>query len=217
MSPEFHQAINAQKALIFRITHRQNIPWLLRNGLCCSNGETKDPDFVSIGNPDLIDKRSTREVPLPPGGTLADYVPFYFTPFSPMLYNIKTGYGDITQRENDEIVFLVSSLRDLQANSIPFVFTDRHAYLQTARFSAELGELDMIDWALLQQRDFRRDPEDRGKIERYQAEALIHRQLAPSALLGITCYNDQVRKDIASEAASRGLDLKIVKRQGWYF
>ena len=46
---------------------------------------------MEIGNPDLIDKRTHRIVPAPPGGTLSDYVPFYFTLYSPMLYNIKTG------------------------------------------------------------------------------------------------------------------------------
>jgi len=58
-----------------------------------ANGTLYDPNYRNIGNPDLIDKRSRRVVPIPPGGTLSDYVPFYFTPFSMMMYNIKTGYG----------------------------------------------------------------------------------------------------------------------------
>lgn len=57
-----------------------------------ARGQVTDPNFVTIGNPDLIDKRARRAVPLPPGGTLSDYVPFYFTPKSPMLLNIKTGF-----------------------------------------------------------------------------------------------------------------------------
>ena len=83
--------LTAQKALIFRITHRDNVRWMLRNGLHCRNSAKRDPRFVSIGNQELIDKRNERQVPVAPGGTLSDYVPFYFTPFSPMLLNIKTG------------------------------------------------------------------------------------------------------------------------------
>jgi hypothetical protein len=55
------------------------------------NGGNFNPNYRNIGNIDLIDKRSRRLVPVPPDGTLGDYVPFYFTPFSIMMYNIKLG------------------------------------------------------------------------------------------------------------------------------
>ncbi len=71
--------LNSDKALIFRIVHCDNLPWILENGLHAKNGGKLDPTFRNIGNPDLIDKRSRRIVPIPPGGTLSDYVPFYFT------------------------------------------------------------------------------------------------------------------------------------------
>ena len=64
----------------------------------CRNSTIRDPNFVPIGNADLIDKRHTRQVRCPPGGTLSDYVPFYFTPFTPMLLNIKTGFNGVRQR-----------------------------------------------------------------------------------------------------------------------
>ena len=80
---DYSKELNPDKALIFRITHRDNVPWILEHGLVCANGQPQDPSFVPIGNRDLIGKRTHRQVPLAPGGTLADYVPFYFTPFSP--------------------------------------------------------------------------------------------------------------------------------------
>ncbi|MGO4612234.1 DarT ssDNA thymidine ADP-ribosyltransferase family protein, partial [Variovorax sp. 2RAF20] len=68
--------------MIWRIVHRDNIPWILTNGLHCVNSKIRDPNYVNIGNVDLIDKRRHRIVPVEPGGTLTDYIPFYFTPFS---------------------------------------------------------------------------------------------------------------------------------------
>lgn len=53
----------------------------------------RDRAFVTIGNPDIISRRDRRLVPVEPGGSLSDYIPFYFTPFSPMAFNIKTGHG----------------------------------------------------------------------------------------------------------------------------
>jgi hypothetical protein len=54
----------------------------------------------------LIAKREARLIPIPPGGSLADYVP------------------------KREIVIKVG-----------FVFSDRHAYLQTAEFSSSMADL----------------------------------------------------------------------------
>jgi hypothetical protein len=156
--------LTPEKALIFRIVHRDNILWILDNGLQCKNSKVLDPNFVEIGNSDLISKRGKHPVVPPPSGTLSDYVPFYFTPFSPMMYNIKTGWGGIRQRNNDEIVIMVSSLRTLQTRKIPFLFTDRHAYLVAAQFYSDLARLDQIDWDMLQRRDFRDDPDDQGAL-----------------------------------------------------
>jgi hypothetical protein len=114
--------LNAENALIFRVTHRDNVPWSLDNGIHCRSSEKTDPNYITIGNSELIERRSERAVTCDPGGTLGDYVPFYFTPFSPMLYNIRTGYGGITKRYNSEIVIVVFSLPALLAKQIPFLF-----------------------------------------------------------------------------------------------
>ena len=111
---------------------------------------------------------------MPSGGTLSDYVPFYFTPYTPMLYNLKTGRG-VPQQSMADILILVSSLHKLKRMGIKFVFSDRHAYLKTALFSNDLAELDRIIWTTLQQRDFRK--EDADKFEKYQAEALVHKNV----------------------------------------
>ena len=105
--------LNPDKALIFRITHQHNVRWILDNGLHCRSSGVLDPNFTNIGNPELIEKRQYRVVDVPPGGTLSDYIPFYFTPFSPMMLNIKTGWGGITKHSNQDIVILISSLRRL--------------------------------------------------------------------------------------------------------
>src|SRR2546422_9127894 len=146
--------ITPERALIFRITHLSNVPWILDHGMHCRNSPKFDPEFRSIGSPDLISRRSHRVVPIPPGGTLSDYVPFYFTPYSIMLYNIKTGYGGVAQVPNAEIVILVSSLRKVVELGLAFVFTNQHAYPQAAEYFNTLDDLGRVDWPLLQARNF---------------------------------------------------------------
>jgi len=209
--------LNPDDARIFRITHRDNVPWLLANGLHCPNSDTCDPNFIPIGLPDLIQRRRHRVVPIPPGGTLDDYVPFYFTPRSVMLYNIKTGCGGVIERANNEIVILVSSLPGLAQHQIPFVFTNSHAYMNEADFFGDLEDLRHIDWPLLRSRDFRRDPDDPGKLGRYQAEALAHRHVPVEALLGIACYDVSAEQAVSDAVAASGLTLQVKAVPHWYF
>lgn len=209
--------LSPEKGLIFRITHIDNVPWVLANGLHCRRSQVCDPNYRDIGNPDLIQKRHHRVVPIPPGGTLSDYIPFYFTPYSPMLLNIKTGHNGMKQTPMPEIVILVASLHRLAQQGVRFVIADRHAYLATAKFVGDLSGLDRLDWRILQERDFKRDPNDPGKFERYQAEALIRDHLPVAALTGILCYGPQQEADLQALVNARNCPTRVVKRRDCYF
>lgn len=210
--------LTAARGLLFRITHVANLQWLLRHGLHAAHGHLPDPHFVAIGNPDLIDKRTRRAVKLPPGGMLSDYVPFYFTPKSPMLYNIKTGYNGITRRSNDDIAILVSSCQHMAARGVTMLYTDRHAYTMTAAWTADADDVaTLIDWDILRRHDFARSDAYPDKMERYQAEALAHRHVPPAALLGIGCASDRVRSAIEQAVQTSGVAVQVFSRPGWYF
>ena len=62
--------LSPERGILFRITHIANLPWLLAHGLPCAKGGIADPNFVAIGNGELIGKRMEWPVPLAPGGTL---------------------------------------------------------------------------------------------------------------------------------------------------
>lgn len=210
--------LNPEKALIFRIVHVANVPWILEHGgLFCRTAPAQDPNYVNIGNAELIDKRARRQVPIPPGGTLSDYVPFYFTPFSIMMLNIKTGYGGITRRENRDIVIFVSSIHRLRELGLPFVFTNQHAYPVDTEFFSDPKDLQRIDWPLLQSRNFKTDDADPGKQVRYQAEALVHRQVPLAALTGIGCQNATVKQHLDSLLALHGQQITVKTTAAWYF
>ncbi len=208
--------LNPEKALIWRIVHRDNMPWILDNGLHCANSGVLSTSYVNIGNPELIDKRRHRTVLIPPGGTLADYVPFYFTPFSVMMKNIHSGWG-VLQRRNEEIVILVSSLPHVALLGLPIVFTNAHAYPGWTDYYCDLSKLGEIDWGILQRRDFKRDPDDPRKMERYQAEALIFRHLPIQGILGVVCYTEIMKQGIEQQIRSRDLNLPVYVRTEWYF
>ena len=110
-----------------------------------------------------------------------------------------------------------AGVRRVSELGLPFLFTDCHAYSGLASFYNDLARLDRIDWPLLQSRDFKRDPEDPGKLERYQAEALVHKHVPLAALLGIVCHTDVVRAEIESKMRALGVALPVHTRPNWYF
>lgn len=209
--------LNPKKALIWRVIHKDNIGEILDKGLYCANSTVQISSYISIGNNELIGKRKNKVVLLPPGGTLSDYIPFYFTPFSPMMYNIHTGRGGVKQYHNSELLILVSSLHLVAENKLKFLFTDRHAYLERANYFDNLEALAEIDWLSLQQRDFKLNPEDPEKFDRYQAEALIYKHLPINSLKGIVCYTDELKLQVENEINVRNLSLTVITKPRWYF
>lgn len=212
-----NEKLSPEKALIFRITHIGNIPWILENGLCSSRHPNQDAGFRSIGLTDLIEARKHREIPIPPGGTLADYVPFYFTPYSPMALNVVTG-RNVPRQPRQNLAVIVSSLRRAQELDCAFVAADRHAYLFNARFTNDINKLtEWVPWSLLRTRNFSRDPENPEKTERYQAEALIHWHLPVDALLGIVVYNNEAESLLREKAGPSGDSVRVVVQPEWFF
>ena len=149
MPDSYATLLNPERALIFRIIHRANLPWVLDHGLHCGSSATRAAQWVSIGNQELISKRASWQVPVSPGGVLNDYVPFYFTPFSVMMRNINTGWNGVTHYANSDILILVSNLSLVSAMGLPFLFTDSHANNNLAGYWSELTDLDKVDWKLL--------------------------------------------------------------------
>lgn len=47
---------------IYRMTHIDNVPFIVKNGLWSKLSPVQDPNFIPIGNPDIIDKRTNKTV-----------------------------------------------------------------------------------------------------------------------------------------------------------
>ena len=72
---EYSESLNPQKALIWRTVHLDNIAWILKHGLHCGNSSAvSPPNWIHIGNTELIDKRENHPVLVGQGGYLNDYV-----------------------------------------------------------------------------------------------------------------------------------------------
>jgi hypothetical protein len=202
---------------IFRITHRNNLPFILQNGLLCPNANVKDPHFEPIGFPTLIDYRKDRQVPVAPGGTLADYVPFYFWYKSPMLYVIHQGNDpEVIKTAQEDIVYVVSSFESLISHHCQFVFTDRHAKLEYANFFTHREDVSKLDWGLIQTDEWGRQFGAERK-EMKQAECLVHQKVPVEAIIGIAVHNQGIQEIVNQQVLAAKLNIPIKILPKFYF
>ncbi len=131
------------------MTHYRNTGFILRSGLHCCNCEVQDPDYINIGHRSLIVNRGQSPVSKSPGGVLNDYVPFYFYYKMPRLYNIFNGTVREYSGTQNEIIYLVSTVEKVMELEIPFLFTDRHAYLNHKTIFNQYSALKKLTWDVI--------------------------------------------------------------------
>ncbi len=202
---------------VYRITHYNNLPFILQNGLCCRNHAIQDPHYVNIGHRSLIDLRGRRPVPIAPFGVLNDYIPFYFTKRSPMLYLIhKHNVPDYTG-DQSEIIYLVTSVEKIGQANLNFVFTDRHAKLNIANFYNRVADLHDVDWNVIKSDRWNNTKSDFDRQERKQAELLVHQHVPIDVMLGIACYSDTILRIISQQIQQASLAIPTAIRRTWYY
>lgn len=202
---------------LFRITHLANLPFILRNGLHCPDSPMQDPDFVPIGFPSLIDYRKDRMVPVAPGGTLSVYIPFYFWYRSPMLYVIHKGNDpEVIQTPQEEIIYLVTDMAKLNSLGCQYVFTDRHAKLDYAKFYTTPDDLEKLNWDFIKTDQWGRQYGAERK-EMKQAECLVYQFIPTEALLGIAVLNEKAQELVNQYLNDNGVEIPVKIKPNFYF
>lgn len=139
---------------IYHITHVDNLAAIVAEGGLWCDREAADRGLAKVGiaHQHIKERRAKRRVPIGPGGTLDDYVPFYFAPRSPMLYSIHGGYVEGYADGQRSAVHLVSSVQAVSATGAPCVFSDGHAEMDLSDFFDDLDGLNKIDWKIMKTR-----------------------------------------------------------------
>lgn len=184
---------------IYRMTHIENIPHILKYGLTHRSSGNADPHYHSIGDASLIDYRSSKMVDV--GGimiALGDYIPFYFGVRMPMLYVIQHGgtyVPDVVDPQN--IVYVVVSIEKLvQDENIVCYFSDGHA---TDSFTSFYTKQDIcrlssiLDQDAIRARQWSGENIDRDLKRRKQAEFLVGNDIPASYIIGFVCYNEEAK------------------------
>ncbi|HEY1056367.1 MAG TPA: DUF4433 domain-containing protein [Emticicia sp.] len=210
--------INKNRAFCYRIIHRDNLDHLLDNGILNKHHRNIDINFVTIGNLEIIDVRSTTAVRLNGYGCISEYVPFYFTPRSIMLYNIVTGYyaPKVPKRNKDEIIVIRCLIEDL-VKCPEWFFTDGQANDGESIHYNDLAHLDQIDWNCIQNGNFSKSDGDYDRQRRYQAEFLVRDSVPIECVESISVYNDTLKDWAENKIKKFGLKIPVHIRKPYFF
>jgi hypothetical protein len=159
---------------LYHITNAANLTSIILTGLysgyeVCRRGLCP----VNIGHMNLKEKRARHPVPVPPYGTLDNYVPFFFATRPPMIISISKGHVNDYGGTQREIIYLVSSIGKIVDSGSPWCFTEGHAVESMTRFFTDLVHLAEIDWNAVEAWDYRPTNSDPQRMRKKQAEFLV--------------------------------------------
>ena len=206
---------------IYHITHGRNLSQIVSQGIWSDAQRiTRGLDTKVVGM-SAIKERRLKELTVNchPGTKVGEYVPFYFCPRSIMLYILHQGnHPDLDYSGGQEPIIHLQS--DLHAtvqwadeNNARWAFSNTNAGARYCEFFGSLDRLGDVNWAAVQDTDFRSANVKEGK----QAEFLMF-DWFPWELVEQVGVIDRKRQD-AVEKLLKASDHRppVSIERAWYY
>lgn len=215
--------------LLFHFTHLDNLSAILDAGALLSDTVVCARGLLSneAGDPEIKERRRRQPVTCPPGGVVADYVPFYFSARSPMMYKLYAGGVPTFTGDHRDLVYFVSDVGRMVAAGIPFAISDRNAAKALADFTNDanvLGDLameaprsDFVDWPLMRARMWNNTLADGERMERRMAEFLVLGEVPFRLVTRVAVRSDEHKARVERLFGTSGVGLTVIVRPDWYY
>jgi hypothetical protein len=209
--------------LAFHFTHVDNLQSIIDAGaLVCDGGARQGRLRTEVGDTAIKESRRRRVVPVGPGGTVADYVPFYFAPRSPMMYRIACDCRDAVpgryQGGDQALVYLALKVGVVVDSGVAWVVTDGNAAATITRFSTDVDKMSqLVDWPLMAATVWNNTVDDQDRQRRRMAELLVHRELPLSLLHGLAVSSNEYARKVQETLSDSPLADRVVVRPDWYY
>lgn len=203
---------------IYHITHLDNLPGILARGELLADTRIRSaglqPHNIAHGN--IKQRRATVAIPIAPGGVVADYVPFYFCPRSPMLYAIHGGHVQGYPGGQGKVLHLIADAESLTAHHA-CVHTDGNAATRPVSVYAGTSGFNDLSWDVINSWSWRDTPDDNDRKRRKQAEFLVWQRLPWTAISRIGVINDEMAAVVRHNLAGQPHCPVVETRRDWYY
>ncbi|MFY1700611.1 type II toxin-antitoxin system toxin DNA ADP-ribosyl transferase DarT [Micromonospora sp. WMMA1923] len=216
-------AFEPEQAPIMHFTHIDNLTSIFAGGRLLADNIVGSQLTTDVGAVNIKLTRRVRPVTCPPGGVVADYVPFYFAPRSPMMYRIacehRDGRAGCYPGGDDPLVYLVSSIDRVRTAGLSWVVSDGNCAAGLTTFSRSLVELaDLVDWPLMAARYWNNVPEDPDRVRRRMAELLVHKDFPLELVAGYVVRTATRARQLRQLLRAAGIISAYVDvRPDWYY
>lgn len=194
--------------------HIDNLSHVWQHGITKIDSVNANTFYRSIGDNSLINNRTNFE--MPNGRLLGNYIPFYFWNRMPMLYVIQKGFNGVTATSPENIVYCITTVKQIIDHGIDYVFTDGHAVdrFSSFYFPEQISNIEeIIDFKAVKD-SFWKDDNDLDKKRRKEAEFLIASDIPMTAISGFAVYTQNTKNKLLSLGIP---DNKIIIRSEFYF
>lgn len=217
-----------QFGMLFHFTHMDNLPLILDHDALLSDTDVSAQGLLSkeAGEPGIKERRRKKRVSCDPGGVVGDYVPFYFSACSPMMYKISQGSVTSFKGDHHDLVYLVTDVSTVLSLNLPFAISDRNAATAVAEFSnniAVLGDLsspnpscDFIDWSVMNAKWWNNIPEYPDRKECRMAEFLIYERMPIKGLIKVAAHGEPMRARVELMFKEAGYTTPVECEPTWY-
>lgn len=194
---------------IYHFTHIDNLSSIVENGLIADSRLSND-SYINSGNSEIKERRKNKAIKF--GGVVADYVPFYFAPRSPMLY---------TQHINnkiveEQIIYLVAEVFHIN-NTYKWCCSDINAAKAMATFYNTIEDLEEnISWDIMKSFMWSNTDQFPDRQDRRMAEFLVHNHVKWDDFWEIGVYDDNACRKVTEILESAvAKPIRVVPE--WYF
>lgn len=206
---------NPTVPLVLHLTHVQNLASIRDSGALLADRIA--PTSYSIADSAIKHRRMIKRVPCAPGGVVADYVPFYFAPRSPMLYSIVVGNVPNVSAKQQDLVYLVFDADELMRFGLPCVYANGNAASSETEFTTDRRQLsDFIDWELMRAGRWHNTSGDPKRKWRRQAELLVHGRVPLEQLKYFVVRDNAARAHVSARIGGSRVHT-IKTKTDWYF
>lgn len=206
---------------IYRIMHVSNLQTCLTQGALYSPNHMPAgaPPYQTIHNAGIQGARQVKAIQCGPGGTLHDYVPFYFGYLSPMLLQLKTGQVAGYNQGQPPIIYLVSTAEAVAASGAGFIFSDGQGIKAFTSWFDNLSSLSNVDWNMVYQRYWADNINDMDRQRRKQAEFLIHQRCEWGLIQEIGVFDSSVQAQVQGvlQGFPATMQRPVNVRPAWYY
>lgn len=208
------------KTLICRITHFDNLDGILRRkGIYAPKFQPNDGiGFKEIHHVGIQSQRAVTKVTCGPCGYIHDYVPFYFSPRSPMLYAIYKNNVDGYNEGQKPVIYICSYAETIEQQGGCFVFTDGHAIMAPlTHFYDDLKDLNKLHWDIIRGKYWFDNEKYPDRKRRRQAEFLVHKFFPLKCIVEIIVFDKDMEKLVNLKLNEHNIKLPVKTDRKWYY